>query len=338
MEEPSPLQRSSDSPPGPNGVWREEVQARVAGYRRRRGRRIEGAFSMRFPFPPIEPVTRDSETAVVEAVHSEPPVADRLLPEPCPVLEDEPPCSPSAPAETAVELASDAFPECSNAADAAPEIEAQPAPARPRAKRKVIAFPQPSAPEPSDHVAELVTADPPRILEVPEELQAFAGTPLLDGLQFPTHARQTVAAPKDRIDLPLRPVQLSRRLYAGLMDCALVSAGFAVLGAVSYVLLPRLTLTKPVLLTATSLLVSLWAVYQYLFLIYRTTTVGMHLAGIRLSAFNGGAPGRRQRRSRVIALYFSTASLMMGLLWALVDVDALCWHDRISQTYLVPVR
>ncbi len=25
---------------------------------------------------------------------------------------------------------------------------------------------------------------------------------------------------------------------------------------------------------------------------------------------------------------------MMGLLWALVDVDMLCWHDRISQTYL----
>jgi hypothetical protein len=24
----------------------------------------------------------------------------------------------------------------------------------------------------------------------------------------------------------------------------------------------------------------------------------------------------------------------MGLLWALVDVDGLCWHDRISRTYL----
>ena len=24
----------------------------------------------------------------------------------------------------------------------------------------------------------------------------------------------------------------------------------------------------------------------------------------------------------------------MGLLWAFVDIDALCWHDRISRTYL----
>src|ERR1017187_10863624 len=35
-------------------IWRNEIHARVAGYRTRRGRRIEGAFSMRFPFPPLE--------------------------------------------------------------------------------------------------------------------------------------------------------------------------------------------------------------------------------------------------------------------------------------------
>jgi hypothetical protein len=35
-----------------------------------------------------------------------------------------------------------------------------------------------------------------------------------------------------------------------------------------------------------------------------------------------------------MALYFSTASFVMGLLWAFVDVGALCWHDRISRTYL----
>ena len=28
---------------------------------------------------------------------------------------------------------------------------------------------------------------------------------------------------------------------------------------------------------------------------------------------------------------------MMGLLWSLVDVDALCWHDRISHTYLTKI-
>jgi len=55
---------------------------------------------------------------------------------------------------------------------------------------------------------------------------------------------------------------------------------------------------------------------------------------LRLSTFKGGLPNWRYRRSRVFGLYFSAASLAMGLLWALVDVDTLCWHDRISRTYL----
>src|ERR1039458_1021982 len=43
-------------------IWRKEIHARVAGYRTRRGRRIEGAFSMRFPFPPLEHDGNDSVT------------------------------------------------------------------------------------------------------------------------------------------------------------------------------------------------------------------------------------------------------------------------------------
>jgi hypothetical protein len=26
----------------------------------------------------------------------------------------------------------------------------------------------------------------------------------------------------------------------------------------------------------------------------------------------------------------------MGYVWVLLDEDALCWHDRISHTYLAP--
>jgi hypothetical protein len=27
------------------------------------------------------------------------------------------------------------------------------------------------------------------------------------------------------------------------------------------------------------------------------------------------------------------APVMLGFLWAMVDEDMLCWHDRISQTF-----
>src|SRR5271167_2901418 len=48
-------------------VWRKEIHSRVARYRTRRGRRIEGAFSMRFPFPPSGPVAASSAAAVQPA-------------------------------------------------------------------------------------------------------------------------------------------------------------------------------------------------------------------------------------------------------------------------------
>jgi len=44
----------ADSSPRRDDLWRSEIADRIAGYRHRRGRRVEGAFSMRFPFPPTE--------------------------------------------------------------------------------------------------------------------------------------------------------------------------------------------------------------------------------------------------------------------------------------------
>src|SRR5215472_11985553 len=53
-------------------IWRNEVQDRLARYKRRRGRRIEGAFTMRFPFPADdlpEPVKQiEADQAVIDPV------------------------------------------------------------------------------------------------------------------------------------------------------------------------------------------------------------------------------------------------------------------------------
>jgi len=197
---------------------------------------------------------------------------------------------------------------------------------------KIIAFPRPSVqvlPE-----EEVLLPERPRIMEVPEELQLFPATPLLDGLQFPSQEQQNAAPPADHIELPLQAIAVSRRLSAAVVDCAVVIVAAVLFAAASYKLMPKLALSKPLLLTGAAILVLLWAVYQYLFVMYGGRTLGMKIAGVRLSNFNGAFPRWRQRRSRVIGLYFSAASLMMGVLWALVDVDALCWHDRISRTYL----
>lgn len=301
---------------------------------------------MRFPFPPVEVVAAAGpDLSTSEAANCERLAAAEPLPETgtdfhhpasiCPTSKDSAAELPFVAGESATEHTEDSTDD----SYVAPKLESAPAPAgRARAKRKVIAFPRPSDLHPTYHLSEPVIAEALRILEVPEELEALPTTPLLDGLQFPSHQQQAAAAPADHIELPLQPAEISHRLYAAAVDGALVTAAFGALVGVCYMLLPKLVPSKPVLLTATVLLTSLWAVYQYLFALYRGTTVGMQVASIRLSTFKGQIPSSRQRRSRVFGLYFSTASLMMGLVWALVDVDGLCWHDRISQTYLVPIR
>jgi uncharacterized RDD family membrane protein YckC len=97
--------------------------------------------------------------------------------------------------------------------------------------------------------------------------------------------------------------------------------------------LPDIPHTKPfwMVLGAVSLL--LWAVYQHLFLLCAGRTPGMSMRGIRLRTFDGRAPEWKQRVSRARYIFISFASVALGFLWALVDEDTLCWHDRISQTF-----
>jgi uncharacterized RDD family membrane protein YckC len=218
-------------------------------------------------------------------------------------------------------------------------LEADPEPlpppvARPAAKRKIIAFPrQATTQEEVYRLADPVLPEQPRILDVPEELEPFPTTPLLEGLQL--SADQRSAAPsRDHIELPFQAAGIGRRLCAGLVDCALVAAGSGVFAAVAYKLLPKIEPTKPLTLTAAMLPVLLWAAYEYMLVMYAGETAGMRVAKVALSTFKGEAPNWRHRRRWVIGLYFSTASIGMGLLWSLVDVDQLCWHDRISHTFV----
>jgi uncharacterized RDD family membrane protein YckC len=361
---------TSDSLPSAEELWRDEIQARVARYRTRRGRRIEGTYSMRFPFGPDEQeapmASQSSANAVAE---SEPEIGQFPQDDPVAAIADgialpseavEPEIGVSPASDlTAAELIEEPVeivtrvpepdPEVSShfsveaepktaensGFELEPDIEPLPPPLpRPAAKRKIIAFPrQATNQEEVYRLADPVVPEQPRILDVPEELEPFPTTPLLEGLQLPA-AQQSALPSPDHIDLPFQAASISRRLGAGLLDFTIVAAASAAFGGVAYKILPQLQPTKPLILGAATVPVLLWAVYQYLMMMYAGTTAGMQMTKMRLSTFKGGAPNRRHRRSRVIGLYFSTASLMMGLLWSLVDVDALCWHDRISHTYL----
>ena len=356
MTEQQMLRSDATDSSQPEELWRNEIQARVARYKTRRGRRIEGTYSMRFPFGASEAeeptatqsVAIDLTTASIEGPELETAADARVAVEPpavatTAVLEPELSDAGEDKLEAALEPV--------DSRDTASTIQVEepepghefllepdpeplpPPPPRPAIKRKVIAFPrQATNLEEGHRLADPVFPEQPRILDVPEELEPFPTTPLLDGLQLA--ASPSTAHSADHVDLPVAPATLSRRVLAGIVDCAVVLGGCAAFGAASYKLLPPLQPSKTLILGAAVIPLLLWAVYEYLLLMYSGTTLGMQVTKLRLSTFKGEAPGRRQRRSRVIGLYFSAASIMMGLLWSLVDVDTLCWHDRISHTYL----
>ena len=325
-------------------IWRNEVQDRLARYKRRRGRRIEGAFTMRFPFPaddlpePLKQVEADK--AVIDPVGH---ASEKLVAQPqihqgevfvgrTKVKTAEVGAHPQAEESTQdpVNLILEPPP---------PEPEPEPfvdSVVRPRPKRKVIAFPKhlSVAREQIYHLADPVTTEVPRILDVPEELQAIPTTPFLDGLQFESPTALVEPRDHEHVELPCRPASISQRTFAAGVDVTVAGSGVAVFAAVAYKMLDSPSLTKPLMVGIVASAVVLWSTYQYLFVVHSGTTLGMLAARIRIRTFLGKPASLGQRRNRILGFYLSALSLGMGLMWAFVDVDELCWHDRLSRTYL----
>lgn len=299
---------------------------------------------MRFPFP-AEEIVEPAETDEASLKIAEPleVVPDPELTSQADEQIVETPDSASA--ALAHKLASEseyAATECPDLVlTSAPEPEPDPEPRvdtvpRPRPKRKVIAFPshRSVAPEVFYRLADPVTLESPRILDVPEELEAIPSSPFLDGLQLDPVTSGDRLSDREHVELPFRAVSVSRRIAAGLVDVAVSGVAVMVFAGVAFRILGKPPITKPLVLAIVTTAGVLWSVYQYLFTVYGGKTLGMMTAKVRLRTFKGKAPTLQQRRHRVLGFYLSALSLGMGLMWMLVDIDSLCWHDRLSQTYL----
>jgi uncharacterized RDD family membrane protein YckC len=198
---------------------------------------------------------------------------------------------------------------------------------------KIIEFPRSWTPPPSppDELAEPVT-DRPRILEAPEVVPP---PPALGGITIEP-AQQPETEKRPGIDIPLQSAPLARRIFSAAVDGIIIAAACALFAFIFW----KLTAIRPPRFQTMGLAAGLsglfWAVYQYLLVVYTGTTPGLRLARLELSRFDGSPASRRLRRWRVLASFLSAASLGMGYAWVFLDEDSLCWHDRITQTYLAP--
>lgn len=305
---PEDIALESEPPPSADTMWKQEIASRLESYRARRGTRrprYNGTLSLDF----------DRAANRMMALAEDPEPEDQFF---------------GAAAMAAAEDVAEPETEL----PAAEETYAEPVAriAAPKAPEpKIIEFPRlPTLFDNPPTGAELAepVIDKPRILLVPEEVPTSVA-PLAD-IQLDPEEPAAV----DELDLPLCVAPMGQRFLAGCADALIVMiASFVFLGIVlRHVPAPdgRLGYALVALLPVT-----LWSIYEYLFLVHCATTPGMQLAGLSLASFGAEIIRRRTRRARALACMLSTFPLALGLIWALLDDDTLCWHDRISRTYLV---
>jgi uncharacterized RDD family membrane protein YckC len=135
----------------------------------------------------------------------------------------------------------------------------------------------------------------------------------------------------------LRAAPMVRRVLALVIDGVLVIAAAGLFGYICWKMGLKDLPTLKIVSFGAALTALLWAGYQYLLLVYAGSTPGLKLAKLRLSRFDGTPVPRKLRRWRVLASILSGLSLTLGYAWCFLDEDQLCWHDRITQTYMAPL-
>jgi len=306
--------------------WRNEVSSRIQNYKARR-RRSLGNESLSFNFestagnhvflrperePEPEPPAPEADAiaayyahpyATAPAIEQYVPVEEEIqiegsVPEPQ-MFEPEPPPKPPVP-ETA----------------------------------KLIFFPKPPMMQeaPADQLAEPVF-DVPRIMEATEAVETVA-VPLADITLQPEAEEHVPAEPI--LDLPAPVAPVAQRIVAEAIDILFVLLATVVFAMIANRLgASSIAADKRALLElALTVPAAFWATYKYIFLVYSATTPGMSATRLRLADFDGGVPTARVRRYRALAMLVSAFPFGLGLMWSFVDPETLCWHDRISKTYV----
>ena len=137
-------------------------------------------------------------------------------------------------------------------------------------------------------------------------------------------------------EIPLQAAPMARRVAATAIDAFLVMSAFAAFAYIFFRFTAELPPLAKIAGSGALLIGLMWAAYQYLLLVYSGTTPGLKLAKLELHRFDGSPVPLRLRRWRVLTSVLSGLSLGLGYAWCFLDEDRLCWHDRITRTYMAP--
>lgn len=332
-------------PPPPETEWKNEVSSRLEKYRARRGTRrprYEGSMSLDFERAANRMI---GNTAVADepesdseregdgdhAIDTHPYPA--MMAGPVPTTEEMPVWGPEPQREPQRDPLLDPQPNRDLPMRTQPHPAWNPQPDARLAQTKLIEFPRlPTLFDMAPTGFELAEAvvDKPRILYVPEEVPTSEAP--LKGIELEAEEEPVVR----EFELPLAVAPMGLRVFAALVDTLMVvlAAGMFLMIVLRDVPAPE---NKAGYALVFALPCLLWAIYQYLFLVHCGETPGMQMAHVGIASFDNEPVGRRTRRARALACMVSTFPLGLGLIWALLDDDTLCWHDRITRTYVAQI-
>ncbi len=311
-------------------AWRDELSARLSRYRARRRVRPPRYPSLRLQFEELDwsihtnAPSGSTPVPAFESVSNHALALDEMRQGPHAAEETDVECRQAPAAEVAPPPM---FPSAGNSTRPAPGHSAG---------AKIIEFPRFAwgpPPPPPDQLAEPVS-ERPRILEVPE---VAPPAPALGGITIEAVEQEEVEK-RLGIDIPLQSAPLGLRLLAALVDGLIIATASCLFAFIFW----KVTAVRPPLLQMLGLAAGIpclfWGAYQYLLIVYAASTPGLRVAGLELTRFDGTSTSRSLRRWRALAGCLSGLSLGMGYAWVFLDEDALCWHDRITHTYLAPKK
>ncbi len=130
-------------------------------------------------------------------------------------------------------------------------------------------------------------------------------------------------------------VSISARLFAGVIDAAILLTG-AALYAVIFWRTGGSFSSQPLELGVAGLIAVFFVMLYFAgCTVLSYGTPGLIWAGLEVTTFEGNPPGVSDCLWRAFGYLVSMSALMLGFVWAVVDVDGLTWHDRMSRTFVV---
>jgi len=188
--------------------------------------------------------------------------------------------------------------------------------------------------EQSDELFELPDSPRPRAEDF--EIEPDSGN-RLEIVAGPAES-ETPAAASQLDQEALQVASLGSRFLAGLIDAIVLLLSAGLFGSIFLFAgghLARVPLNLAVV--ALIAFVFVWS-YFGMFTALTSSTPGQSFVGIEVRNMQGWPPDRLESLLRAFGYLVSLWAFTLGFFWALVDGESLTWHDRISGTFLSPVK